>query len=271
MSKVFDGFDLSSFWEKSQYADENYVDTPPTPDVISAVEAHLGYKLPGAYIELATVQNGGIPCNTNHRTDEPTSWAEDHIAITGIYSIGGNKLYSLCGETFNSRFWEQEWGYPSIGVYFADCPSAGHDMVALDYRRCGPSGEPQVVHVDQESDYQITKVAENFEEFIRGLEPDDAFCSEDESEIDRMIRENDLDALRKLIASGYKLEETDEYDRTMIENAAIQNQPEVIKLLVSAGASLRNSLSLAERNLEFFPEHEVSATLLRKLAQEKQS
>lgn len=62
-----------------------------------------------------------------------------------------------------------------IGIYFADCPSAGHGMLCLDYRKCEPTGEPQVVHVDQERDYKITFVAENFESFIRGLESDDEF------------------------------------------------------------------------------------------------
>lgn len=266
MSKALHGFDLSSFWEPSQYADENYVDRSPTRETVKAVERQLGFKLPAAYIELAKVQNGGFPRNTNFRTDEPTSWADDHIAITGIYSIGGNKLYSLCGETFNSRFWEEQWGYPAIGIYFADCPSAGHDMVALDYRECGPEGEPQVVHVDQEDDYRITKLAGNFEDFIRGLEPDEAFYSRNEPEVDRMIRKGDLDSLRRMIAAGCDLEATDEYGRTMMENAAIQNQPEVIELLASAGASLRNALAIAEGNLPFFPEHEESVVLLRKLA-----
>lgn len=119
-------------------------------------------------------QNGGIPNRRNHRTKERTSWAEDHIAITGIYSIGRDKTYSLCGP-FNSKFWVEEWGYPPIGIYFADCPSAGHDMLCLDYRKCGPSGEPQVVHIDQEWNCKITFVAENFASFIRGLEDDEAF------------------------------------------------------------------------------------------------
>jgi hypothetical protein len=57
----------------------------------------------------------------------------------------------------------------------SDCPSAGHDMLCLDYRACGPNGEPQVVHVGQEWDYQITFAAETFEAFIRGLESSEAF------------------------------------------------------------------------------------------------
>jgi len=46
-------------------------------------------------------------------------------------------------------------------------------MICLDYRKCGPQGEPQIVHIDQEGDYRITFVAENFESFIRGLEGDE--------------------------------------------------------------------------------------------------
>jgi hypothetical protein len=48
-------------------------------------------------------------------------------------------------------------------------------MVCLDYRECGPQGEPSVVHVDQELDYKITFVASSFDAFIRGLEDDEAF------------------------------------------------------------------------------------------------
>jgi hypothetical protein len=48
-------------------------------------------------------------------------------------------------------------------------------MVMLDYRQCGKSGEPSVVHVDQESDYEVTPLAENFELFIRGLVNESVF------------------------------------------------------------------------------------------------
>lgn len=174
MPKVFGDFEVGEFWQPSEYAEREYVGAPLTDEQVAAVERELGYKLPRSYVELMKYQNGGIPKKANHRTKERTTWAEDHIAITGLYSIGSEKRCSLCGE-FGNQLWLDEWGYPPIGVYFADCPSAGHDMVCLDYRECGPTGEPRVVHVDQERNYKITFVAENFESFIRNLECDDAF------------------------------------------------------------------------------------------------
>ena len=48
-------------------------------------------------------------------------------------------------------------------------------MIFLDYRECGPQGEPKVVHIDQELDYEITPLADCFEEFIRGLVHEDEF------------------------------------------------------------------------------------------------
>ena len=174
MGKYFSDFDLANFWEPSDYALKNYVGAPLTDESVAAVEHDLGFTLPVSYVELMRFQNGGLPRRTNHRTKERTKWSDDHIAITGLYSIGSEQTYSLCGE-FRSQFWVEEWGYPPIGIYFADCPSAGHDMVCLDYRACGPTGEPQVVHVDQEWDYKIVFLAENFETFVRGLEDESAF------------------------------------------------------------------------------------------------
>ena len=48
-------------------------------------------------------------------------------------------------------------------------------MLCLDYSECGRGGEPRVVHVDQEGDYEVTPVAENFDAFIRGLEDESVF------------------------------------------------------------------------------------------------
>lgn len=63
MSSEFTDFDLSTFWGSSDYENGNYVDARPTSEVLIAVEADLGYKVPAAYVELAMVQNGGVPRN----------------------------------------------------------------------------------------------------------------------------------------------------------------------------------------------------------------
>ena len=187
----FEGFDFTNFWDDNEYALKEYVSDPPSDELIASVEEELGYKLPASYIWLMKQHNGGIPVNDCYPTDEPTSWAEDHVAVTGILGIGREKSCSLCGE-LGSQFMIDEWGYPAIGVAICDCPSAGHDMIFLDYRACGPQGEPAVVHVDQENDYKITHLADSFEEFIRGLEPESAF-DEDADEETEPSEETDAD------------------------------------------------------------------------------
>ena len=177
----FEGFDLTNFWDDNWYALKEYISEPPSDELIASVEEELGYKLPAAYIWLMKQHNGGIPVNTCYPCDEPTCWSDDHVAITGIFGIGREKSCSLCGE-LGSQFMIDEWEYPAIGVAICDCPSAGHDMIFLDYRACGPQGEPAVVHVDQENDYKITHLADSFEEFIRGLEHESLYDPDEDVE-----------------------------------------------------------------------------------------
>lgn len=165
---IFKDFDFTDFWKESEYAKKEYIDNIPSDELIQEVQQELGYTLPASYIELMRLQNGGIPKNDCYPTNERTSWAKDHVAITGILGIGKNKSYSLCGE-LGSQFMIDEWGYPDTGIYICNCPSAGHDMIMLDYSKCGRHGEPEVAHIDQEWDYKKTIIAKDFETFIRGL------------------------------------------------------------------------------------------------------
>ena len=191
MTQIFKDFDFSRFWDDSDYALKEYVNHAPSDQLIISIEDELGYKLPSSYIELMKMHNGGIPINSCFPTQEATSWAEDHIAINGIKGIGREKQYEICG-AFGSQFMISDWGYPDIGVCICDCPSAGHDLVMLDYSECGKDGEPRVVHVDQEADYRITFLAQNFEMFIRGLVDPTIYDTSEE----------DLSADLKRIADG---------------------------------------------------------------------
>lgn len=150
-------------------------------------------------------------------TEEPTSWAEDHIAITGIMGIGREKSYSLCGD-LGSPFMIEEWGYPDIGVVICDCPSAGHDVVMLDYRACGRDGEPEVIHVDQEDDYEITFLADNFEAFIKGLvseEQYDTFEEDKEEALDKVAHGKFSPLLEELCSRVTEVEQVEQKIRNI--------------------------------------------------------
>ena len=170
----FDGFDFSDFWDDCDYALKQYVGAPPSDEQFAEVESKLGYRLPNSYKWLMRQHNGGMPKHGSHPTEGRTTWSKDHIAISGIYGVDPSKSYSLHESTEDDAIFV-DWGYPKIGVPLCDCPSGGHDMVFLDYRYCGPDGEPEVVHIDQEWDFEITYVADDFESFIRSLVSEESF------------------------------------------------------------------------------------------------
>lgn len=166
MSTYFTEIDWATFWNDSDYFTSP---DPLTDKSIRNTEQLLGYKLPASYIELLRTKNGGSSVNDCFPTEASTSWAEDHISISGICGIGGQ--WGIDSDDLGSRFMIEEWGYPNIGIVFCECPSAGHDAVMLDYSECGPEGEPRVIHVDVEIDDEptITPLADNFSAFIKGL------------------------------------------------------------------------------------------------------
>ncbi len=61
------------------------------------------------------------------------------------------------------------------------------------------------------------------------------------------------------------IEALDEHDRSMMENAVINNSTKIIKFLYSKGANLRDSITLAERNAEFFEEYVELASFLKNM------
>ena len=162
MSNLKD-FNWTGFWNDVDYAFESYIGKPVTDEDIKVAEANLGYTLPVAYIELLKNHNGGVVKKNCFINDD-----DDCVYVTGIYGIDGGKKYSLLGEMGN-EFWISKVKYPPIGVVVADTISGGHDMIFLDYRECGPTGEPKVVRIDQEGDYSITLLADNFGDFIKNL------------------------------------------------------------------------------------------------------
>ena len=198
MSNLKD-FDWTGFWNDVDYAFESYIGKPVTDKDIKDAEAELGYTLPAAYIELLKNHNGGVlnkNCFINNEGD--------CVYVTGIYGIDRDKKNSIFGQ-FGNEFWISKWKYPPIGIVVADTISGGHDMIFLDYRECGPTGEPKVVRVDQEGDYSITLLEDNFGDFIKNLYisieeiTDEEFQSlSDEDKIKLINEQEDLDIDRAM-------------------------------------------------------------------------
>ena len=198
MSNLKD-FNWTGFWKDTDYAFESYIGRDVTDEDIKNAEAELGYILPTAYIELLKNHNGGVINKNCFINDD-----DDCVYITGIYGIDRDKKYSLLGEMGN-EFWISKVKYPPIGIVVADTISGGHDMIFLDYRECGPTGEPKVVRVDQECDYSITLLADNFGDFIKNLYisieeiTDEEFQSLSDAEKVKLINEQeDLDIDRAM-------------------------------------------------------------------------
>ena len=85
----------------------------------------------------------------------------------------------------------------------------------------------------------------------------------DETDLERAIKSDNVEAVREAIESGTPIDALDEHGRTMLENAAIQNSANVLRYLCEQGAELRNALALAQENAEFFPEHRRTVELLQ--------
>ncbi|MDP9504911.1 SMI1/KNR4 family protein [Pseudomonas protegens] len=181
MSDFPHDIDLDAFWDRATHCKINQA--PASAAMIAELQAELGYRLPPSYVAFMNRYNGGRPHLCCCPTEQGTSWAEDHCAIDSFLSIGRDAAYSL-GGSLGSRFKIEKWGYPDLGVYICNCPSAGHDMVALDYRECGPEGEPRVVHVDQERDYAVTVLAPDFESFIRALVSPEVYDTSEQDYLD---------------------------------------------------------------------------------------
>lgn len=169
---------FADIWDFDGVDKSGYHEPPPSDDDVRSIESELGCRLPDAYVAMARHHNGGLLRRDAHPSPTPTTWAADHVGVNAIFAVGRTAASSLCGR-FGQRLWLDEWGYPDGLVYFADTPSAGHDMIALDYRSCGTHDQPSVVHIDQEIGYVVTQLAATFEDFIAGLVEEASFSARD--------------------------------------------------------------------------------------------
>ncbi|MFD9703915.1 SMI1/KNR4 family protein [Lentzea sp. NPDC059081] len=154
------------FWDTGTHG----VQPPLTPDAVRDAEKVLGVRLPEALLELLRVQNGGtvVDSRTAFPVTSATSWASDHVPFDSLMGIGpeGGALTLL-----DTPYLVGEWDLPSPVVLLC---GDGHTWVALDYRECGPDGEPSVVWLDADAESELP-LAPDLRTFLDGLVPADRF------------------------------------------------------------------------------------------------
>ncbi len=159
---------ITRFWD----AENTYGVGPPlTPAMIADQERELGVRLPGDYLALMRVRNGGgvigdldgFPLDPPR--ENPNGPPSEFVWISQLDEVA----HLWRSEDFD------EPDYMPAGLVIIGT-SDGHAYLALDYRECGPQGEPSIVFVDTELD-TFDHLAPTFRALLEGLRPTASFPS----------------------------------------------------------------------------------------------
>ncbi|WP_329315864.1 SMI1/KNR4 family protein [Streptomyces sp. NBC_01262] len=158
---------LATFWAEGDHG----VQPPLTDEAVREAEGVLGVPLPSALLDLLRVQNGGVVADGHDAfpTSQPTSWSHDHVPFDALMGIGRReRTMSL----LDTPYLVKEWGLPSQIVLLS---GDGHCWIGLDYRGCGPDGDPSVTWFDAELDTELP-LAGDFRTFVEKLTAGRAFA-----------------------------------------------------------------------------------------------
>src|SRR5579862_289337 len=141
---------------------------PLTDEMVATAEATLGVKLPEAYLDLLRQINGGFTRFDLLSHPNLPEEAADFTTLPGIgYDVGLDGAHG-------SNYMVEEWEYPEGLVYLS---GDGHTAFCLDYRTCGPQGDPGIAWVDVEIDaedvYDIAPTVGEFLQFLQNAPKDE--------------------------------------------------------------------------------------------------
>lgn len=125
---------------------------PATEEQIAGAEETLGVRFPSTLRTMFAERNGGALRGYHNDSTQ-------HHAIRSITAdhmgIDRNNPWWL-----DDEYWQPE---PPLEL-LVPMTGDGHSDLCLDYRRCGPSGEPEVWLIQQEG--PETLIATSFDEFL---------------------------------------------------------------------------------------------------------
>jgi hypothetical protein len=228
-------------------------------DRLTNFEETIGSILPEIYREFIIEHNGGIP----DKRDFTISKSEGESGLHVVFGLHNGPEDARLDSQFNFN----KKRLPKEVIPWASDPMGNYLCIGLtgEYR-------DSVLFWDHEQQTQdpalhdLICINRSFSNFMDMLF---IFVDQSESEIDRIVKNSDLDMLEQLVSSGYNIESLNDQNFSMLEIAAIHNKPDIILFLHGKGAKLRSALDLAIRNFEFFPGHIKTVELLKKLGSKK--
>lgn len=165
---------MKQFWEIDE--EENYYTLEKINEKeIAEAEKKLGVTLPDTYKKLLLEQNGGYIVHNAFPTTHPNSWSEDHIQFTHLRGIAEDD------GIMESEYLIEEWDLPK-GLILIN--GDGHTWVAMDYRNTKENPPIHYFDVEMEEDF---KLADSFDELIKGLYTVEYIIDEEEAEIEYEI------------------------------------------------------------------------------------
>ncbi|MFH8383877.1 SMI1/KNR4 family protein [Kitasatospora sp. NPDC018058] len=135
-----------------------------TDEALSQARRLLGVTLPAALLDLLRHRDGGEVADSRNvfPTVRPTSWSADHVPFDSVLGIGRRAgTMSL----LDSPYLVGEWGLPAEVVLVS---GDGPCWIGLDYRVCGPHGEPSVTWFDADTGEELA-LAPDVRSFAEGL------------------------------------------------------------------------------------------------------
>jgi len=158
----------ASFWDP----EIEHLRLPPlTDELVVSAERQLGVTLPFDLLHLLRIQNGGVIADTWDACPADTNfYADDHVPFEHLYGIGpAGQAETMT--LLDTPYLVEEWELPSPVVLLS---GQGHYWLALDYRGCGPEGNPPVVWIHNEMNHELP-LAPDFRAFVERLTASAAF------------------------------------------------------------------------------------------------
>jgi len=224
--------------------------SPLTAEELEKFEAHLQVRLPEEYRRFLLEYNGGRP-EPNLFTFQDQEDGSDCHYLLGLNGTDGFDLRPFI-ETHKDRLPAGLFtiAYDSLGnlICLSTRKEDAGKIYFWDHQTHGKQGQAP------------TLVAENFETFLNGFKSETQSIlehnfgqesQEEQDEIERIINQKDINALKDLLKEGYDLEAVDDNYLTLLDRVTIAGDLNMVKLVVARGAKVDDALEIARDNAQF--------------------